>query len=88
MVTTSNVTRWSGWTASWMRSLGKRITYWELGADDILVWINSHPTETDATVCDCCGDGSSWYGERGCHDSKDCGPGGPYAYNGGLPECS
>lgn len=43
----------------------------------------------DVQVCDCCGDGDTWYGTPGEHYSNDdpSGPNGPYAYNGGLCEC-
>jgi len=46
---------------------------------------------SDAQICDCCGDGENWYGEPGEHyktPEDQPGMGGPYAYNGGLPECS
>ena len=52
-----------------------------------LDWIESHE-DHDVTVCTCCGNGDEWYGEPGSHDSNDNGPDGPYAYNGGLPECN
>lgn len=45
----------------------------------------------DVTVCDCCGDGDGeWYGEPGHHfdGGDERGSNGPYAYNGGLPECN
>ncbi len=51
----------------------------------ILDWISQN--ESDVQVCDCCGDGSGWYGEPGEHNPNDYGHHGPYAYNGGLPEC-
>lgn len=35
--------------------------------DQRLNWIANHP-ETDAQVCDCCGNGEAWYGEPGKHD--------------------
>lgn len=54
--------------------------------DFILRWIDEH-TDHDVQVCDCCGDGSEWYGDAGEHDESDYGLSGPYAYNGGLPEC-
>ena len=54
--------------------------------DEVMQWITDHP-DTDVTICDCCGNGEAWHGEPGLHDSKDYGRGGPYAYNGGLPEC-
>jgi hypothetical protein len=52
----------------------------------ILAWIaeaNGH----DVQVCDCCAGGNGWHGEPGFHDESHHGPSGPYAYNGGLPEC-
>lgn len=53
----------------------------------VLAWIASHE-DHDVAVCGCCGDNSgSWDGEPGEHDEERFGPGGPYAYNGGLPEC-
>lgn len=58
------------------------------GCDAVLKWIAEHP-DTDAQVCDCCGDGDAWYGEPGHHYTSDDppGPGGPYSYNGGLCKC-
>lgn len=55
--------------------------------DDILHWMIAHPG-SDVAVCDCCGDGTDWYGQPGEHDPNDYGPNGPYAGNGGLPRCS
>lgn len=58
--------------------------------EKILEWIKENP-DTDAQVCDCCGDGEIWYGVAGEHYmTSDDKPGhdGPYAYNGGLCECS
>lgn len=56
--------------------------------DETLQWMKAN-SEHDVTVCDCCGDGSDWYGTPGEHyGSFD--PGGhrgPYDYNGGLCEC-
>jgi len=58
------------------------------GAEAVLDWINdSANMPHDVAICDCCGNGSEWYGEPGEHDSKDYGSGGPYGYNGGVPEC-
>ena len=61
----------------------------QLEPDEILEWIKQNP-ETDACVCDCCGDGESWHGTPGEHftGGDHAGRTGPYAYNGGLPECS
>lgn len=55
--------------------------------NDIIAWMDSN-SDHDVTVCDCCGDGQGWYRIPGEHDYKDNGPNGPYAYNGGLPECN
>ena len=54
----------------------------------ILKWIASHNNH-DVQVCDCCGDGDSWYGIPGEHYNDDDPRGnyGPYIYNGGLCEC-
>jgi hypothetical protein len=52
----------------------------------VLKWMQSH-TEHDVTVCDCCGNGDNWHNIPGEHEHSDYGPTGPYAYNGGLPEC-
>ncbi len=44
----------------------------------------------DVSVCDCCGNGTDWYGIPGEHFGGDDKPGkgGPYEYNGGNPECA
>lgn len=44
---------------------------------------------TDFAICDCCGDGETWYGRAGEHYNADDpkGPKGPYASNGGLCRC-
>lgn len=52
----------------------------------ILDWIAANK-EHDVMICDCCGNTNEWYGIPGEHDPKDYGRGGPYDYNGGLPEC-
>lgn len=51
-------------------------------------WIEKHP-DTDCQICDCCGDGSGWYGEPGHHYGSDDPSGyrGPYHNNGGLCQC-
>ena len=51
-------------------------------------WMAANP-ESDVSVCDCCGDGEDWYGVPGEHfqGGDHGGERGPYAYNGGLPEC-
>ena len=61
---------------------------WGTNPDVVLKWIEENEGH-DVVVCNCCGDGESWYGERGSHYSSDDPPGphGPYAYNGGLCEC-
>lgn len=65
----------------------------ELHGEDvekILAWVKEHYAETDAAVCDCCGDGENWYGIPGEHyvtNDDQPGPSGPYAYNGGRCEC-
>lgn len=58
------------------------------GWEKTLEWINANPG-TDASVCDCCGDGEAWFGEPGNHYSPldPIGKDGPYSYNGGLCEC-
>ena len=52
-------------------------------------WIKFNPESHNVQICDCCGNGEVWYGEPGEHfqDGDHGGPNGPYAYNGGLPEC-
>lgn len=59
-----------------------------VGPEDILRWIKAND-DHDVCVCDCCGNGESWYGVPGEHYNSDDQPGrdGPYAYNGGLCEC-
>ena len=59
----------------------------DLNHGAIALWIADHPG-TDVEVCDCCGNGVTWYGEPGTHNSRDNGRSGVYAYNGGLPECN
>lgn len=59
---------------------------WEF-VDYILEWIANNE-EHYVLVCDCCGDGTDWYDRTpGEHTEADFGKDGPYAYNGGLPEC-
>ncbi len=43
----------------------------------------------DVQVCDCCGNGETWYGTPGQHYTSDDpqGPDGPYVGNGGLCQC-
>ena len=55
----------------------------------ILNWMQNQTKPHDVAICNCCGDGVSWYGVRGEHynDDDPQGPDGPYAYNGGLCEC-
>lgn len=52
----------------------------------MLRWIDGH-ADNDVQVCDCCGNGEEWHCEAGEHDESQYGKSGPYAYNGGLPEC-
>jgi len=52
----------------------------------VTAWMESRD-DHDVSVCDCCGNGEAWYGEPGEHAASDHGKDGPYAYNGGLPEC-
>ena len=53
----------------------------------MIAWLLAH-LENDAAVCACCGDGvEEHHGVPGEHDHRDYGPAGPYAYNGGVPEC-
>ena len=54
--------------------------------DYMLEWIATFD-DHDVAACDCCGNGDGWHGEPGEHREADFGPRGPYAYNGGLPEC-
>lgn len=49
-------------------------------------WIENN-NDHDVQVCDCCGNGEDWHGEPGEHNRSEFGENGPYAYNGGLPEC-
>jgi len=57
--------------------------------DAVLKWMQSNDSH-DVAICDCCGDGESWYGIPGEHYNEDDprGNNGPYAYNGGLCECN
>jgi hypothetical protein len=55
-------------------------------ASVLMEWIADNRGH-DVRVCDCCGDGDEWYSEPGSHDHAQFGDDGPYAYNGGLPEC-
>lgn len=54
----------------------------------ILKWITENK-DHDVSVCDCCGNGETWYGTPGEHfmGGDHSGSDGPYSYNGGLPEC-
>ena len=53
---------------------------WEV----IYRWLTTNPEamETDVCVCDCCGDGETWYGTPGEHYEDD-----DYPRNGGIPRC-
>lgn len=55
----------------------------------VLEWIVSHK-DHDVCVCDCCGNGESWYDVAGQHYNAGdpAGPNGPYAGNGGLCQCN
>lgn len=54
----------------------------------IQAWAEAHHDDHDVVVCDCCGDGDgTWHGDPGDHNPSDFGKSGPYAYNGGRPEC-
>ena len=55
----------------------------------LLAWIAANQGY-DVAVCDCCGDGDTWYGTPGEHYNRDDPDGdrGPYRYNGGLCECN
>ena len=57
------------------------------GIEAIQKWVLENVS--DVQVCDCCGDGEEWHGEPGQHfeGGDHSGRYGPYAYNGGLPEC-
>lgn len=56
----------------------------------VLVILEKFPDVYEhVSVCDCCGDGITWYGEPGEHYGwlDPIGPNGPYQYNGGQCEC-
>jgi len=62
----------------------------ETGNHDIIEdWIDTHLTN-DVQICDCCGNGETWYGIPGEHYNREdpMGAFGPYSYNGGLCECN
>ena len=62
-----------------------------IAIDDIETWMKTDDGQISGVVrCDCCGDGSQWYGTPGEHYGSDDPPGmnGPYRYNGGLCECN
>lgn len=62
----------------------------DAGVDVTLAWLQTpEGAATDVCICDCCGDGSGWYGDPGQHYSAadPAGKSGPYSYNGGLCEC-
>lgn len=56
---------------------------------EVQEWMKEQTEPHNVQICDCCGDGSGWYGEPGEHYGRDDpqGPRGPYANNGGLCEC-
>lgn len=62
----------------------------EQGIDAVQAWmVTDEGKASDVSICDCCGDGESWYGEPGRHytSADPVGKHGPYAYNGGLCKC-
>lgn len=58
--------------------------------ESVQKWIATQTEPHDVCVCDCCGNGETWYGTPGEHYGPDDprGKRGPYAYNGGLCECN
>ena len=56
----------------------------------VQAWIAAQVAPHDVQVCDCCGDGETWYGAPGEHYGPQDrrGRNGPYEYNGGLCECN
>lgn len=65
---------------------------YEKDHDEILKWMtqaDDHSVVHDVEVCDCCGNGTIWYGEPGSHYGNDdpIGRSGVYGYNGGQCEC-
>lgn len=56
----------------WLYSRGQRIE-----ASGCCTCFQGHPPcswcmlQHDVQVCDCCGDGTDWYGEPGVHDLND-----------------
>ena len=48
--------------------------------EEVQMWIDEHP-DTDAQVCDCCGNGEYWYADPGIHEKRDG------EWLGGVPEC-
>jgi hypothetical protein len=58
----------------------------EAPAYRVALWIEAGASGTDVQVCDCCGNGETWYGERGQHFEGEAPE--TYDYNGGLPECN
>lgn len=57
-----------------------------LSFETILSWLEDQ-VNSDVKICDCCGNGQTWYGTPGQHYSEDdpSGPTGPY--DGGVAEC-
>jgi len=80
----------SGIKNSAFEYMGQNIKYKVVATDEwhdmVLKWIAAEENH-DVSVCDCCGNGEDWHGIAGEHDHNDYGKDGPYAYNGGLPEC-
>lgn len=65
---------------------------YEKDHDEILKWISQaddHGVVHAVEVCDCCGNGTIWYGTPGQHYGNEdpIGRDGFYGYNGGLCEC-
>lgn len=56
---------------NWDDRLPKHV--YELEADKVLEYISNFfgLEDTDMSVCDCCGNGESWYGEPGSHNPND-----------------
>ena len=59
------------------------------GFDGLHRWWKAHGDTCDVQPCDCCGDGTDWYGTPGEHYGPDdpAGRDGPYESNGGLCRC-
>lgn len=53
----------------------------------ILGWMATTAEPHDVEVCDCCGDGETWYGTPGEHHDSDF-DGVRWPPNGGVPGCA